>query len=99
MCTGVTLPLVPTKRRRHAVTETPVVHAALTELRQEMGTDTVDLPELVVLGAQEKLARLRAGDAAVTAARRALAGRIRERRLPVDLSAGEEVRASGWARP
>lgn len=98
MCTGVTLTAVPTARRRHALTETPPVHAALEELRAEVGSDRIDLPELVVLGAREKLARLRAQDAVVAAGRGRLAVRIRERRVPVDPAAAEEVRSTGWAR-
>lgn len=90
---------VPTTRRRHALSETPAVHAALEELRTELGSDRVDLPELVVLGVEEKPARLRAGDAARIAGRRRLAARIRERRVLVDPGAAEEVRATGWARP
>jgi hypothetical protein len=52
---------VPTKCRRHAITETREVKAALDELRREQGHDHVDLAELVVLGAEEKLARVRSG--------------------------------------
>ncbi len=90
--------LVPTNRRRHAITETPPVQAALDELRRELGTDRVELGELVVLGAGAKLTALgsqREGDAAL---RRRLAARVRSRDLPVDRKAADEVRASGWAR-
>lgn len=90
---------MPTKRRRHALTETSQVHAALEELRQELGLDHVDLPELVVLGAREKLARLRADKAEPAAVRRRLARRVRERHIPVDVAAADEVRATGWAQP
>jgi hypothetical protein len=45
---------VPTKRRRHAITETPPVQAALDELRRALGDDRVEMGELVILGAQEK---------------------------------------------
>jgi hypothetical protein len=41
---------MPTKRRRHAITETPAVAAALDDLRAEPGPDRVELGELVVLG-------------------------------------------------
>ncbi|CAN5314145.1 hypothetical protein BH20ACT3_BH20ACT3_14330 [soil metagenome] len=37
---------------RHRQLQTPHVHAALEELRQELGLDQVDLAELVVLGAR-----------------------------------------------
>jgi len=88
---------MPTKRRRHAITETPPVQAALDELRRELGKDDLELAELVILGAREKLERLRAGDERV-ALRRQLADRIRTREVPVDSRAAEEVRRSGWAR-
>jgi hypothetical protein len=89
---------MPTRRRRHAITETPPVQAALDELRQELGNDRVELGELVVLGAQEKLARLRAQHDDIAARRRSLAERIRRREIPADQAAAEEVRRSGWAR-
>lgn len=89
---------MPTKRRRHAVTETPPVQKALDELRRELGSDRVQLSELVVLGAQEKLARLRAEDARAVELRQDLAARIRARDLPVSSEAADEVRRSGWAR-
>lgn len=54
---------MPTKHRRHAITETPEVRAILDELRLVQGDDHLDLAELVVLGAQEKLVRLRSGSA------------------------------------
>jgi hypothetical protein len=89
---------MPTKRRRHAITETPPVQAALDELRSELGTDRVELGDLVVLGAGAKLAAIRAehdGDAAL---RRRLADRVRSRALPVDADAADRVRRTGWAR-
>jgi hypothetical protein len=89
---------VPTKRRRHAITETPPVEAALDELRQELGDAPLNLGELVVLGAREKLHRLRLTDARTAALRRSLADRIRAGNVPVDLEAAEEVRRTGWAR-
>ncbi|MGC1853076.1 MAG: hypothetical protein WA687_11620 [Solirubrobacterales bacterium] len=89
---------MPTKRRRHAITETPPVQAALDELRAALGQDRVELGELVVLGADAKLAALRAEREGETVLRRRLADRVRSRELPVSLEAAEEVRASGWAR-
>ena len=89
---------VPTKRRRHAITETPPVEAALDELRRELGADQVELSELVVLGAAAKLAAIHAerdGDARL---RRRLANRVRARDLPVDADAAEFARRTGWAR-
>jgi hypothetical protein len=89
---------MPTKRPRHAITETPPVQAALDELRQELGDTPVNLGELVVLGAREKLHRLRLTDARTTVLRRSLADRVRAGNVPGDLEAAEEVRRTGWAR-
>lgn len=89
---------MPTNRRRHAITETAPVQAALDELRRELGRDQVELAELVILGANEKVARLRSGRGVQQALRERLAERIRTRRLPVDPKAAEEVRQTGWTR-
>jgi hypothetical protein len=90
---------VPTRRRRHAITETPPVQAALDELRQALGSERVEMGELVILGAQEKLARVRAEQGDAAALRQRLADRVRRREIPVDRAAADEVRRSGWARP
>ncbi len=63
---------VPTKRRRHAITETPPVQEALDELREELGDEQLQLSELVILGAREKLALLRAGRRTSTSVANAL---------------------------
>jgi hypothetical protein len=89
---------VPT-RRRHAITETPPVEAALDELREALGEDRVEMGELVILGAQEKLARLRAERDDTAALRRRLGDRVRRRDIPADPGAADEVRRAGWARP
>lgn len=89
---------MPTKRRRHAITETAPVQAALDELRGELGSDRIELGELVVLGAGAKLAELRAEREGGAALRRRLADRVRSREVPVSRAAAEEVRATGWAR-
>lgn len=89
---------MPTKRRRHAITETPPVEAALEELRRELGTERVELAELVVLGAAAKLASIRAERDADAGLRRRLADRIRSRSLPVDVGAAELARRTGWTR-
>ena len=70
---------MPTKRRRHAITETPRVQAALDELRQELGAQGVELGELVVLGAGVKLEAIRSERTGEAAARRRLADRVRSR--------------------
>jgi len=90
--------VVPTTRRRHAVTETPQVQRALDALRQELGEDRVELSELVILGADAKLARLRAEREETSRLRHRLADRIRGREIPADRVAADEVRRSGWAR-
>jgi hypothetical protein len=89
---------VPTKRRRHAITETAAVQAALDELRDELGNDRVALGELVVLGAQAKLARLRVQREDQSIVRHRLAERVRAGELPVDQDAAEEVRRTGFSR-
>ena len=90
--------IMPTNRRRHALTETAQVQAALDELRRELGGDRFDLAELVVLGAHEKLERLRSSRGEQHRLRQRLAERVRTRQLPVDPDAAEDVRRNGWAR-
>jgi hypothetical protein len=90
---------MPTKRRRHAITETPPVQAALDELRTELGSEQMNLGELVILGAREKLVQLRATDVRRATLRRLLADRVRAGAVPVDPIAADEVKRTGWARP
>lgn len=89
---------MPTKHRRRAITETPSVRAALEKLQNELGSERIELGELVMLGADAKLAALRAERKGGEALRRRLGDRVRSRQLPVSRDAAEEVRASGWAR-
>ncbi|MDX6588768.1 MAG: hypothetical protein QOI84_42 [Solirubrobacterales bacterium] len=89
---------MPTSRPRHAITETPPVQAALDELRRELGGGRVPLGELVILGANAKVAELRAERDDKATRRRRIAERIRSGESPVDLEAAEEVRRTGWAR-
>ena len=89
---------IPTQRRRHAITETPPVQEALDRLRAQIGEDNVKLPELVILGAESKLAQVRAEDDARRERRHRLAARVRARTLELDPDAADEVRRSGWAR-
>jgi hypothetical protein len=89
---------MPTKRRRHAITETPRVEAALNELRQELGEESIELGELVVLGAAVKLDKIRSERDGHAAKRRSLADRVRSRASGADVEAADEVRSSGWAR-
>ena len=67
-------------------------------MRQALGDDRVEMGELVILGAREKLARVRAETEDVAALRRRLADRIRRRDIPADRAAADEVRRRGWAR-
>ena len=98
--TGATLIPMPTRHRRHAITETPPVQAALNELRGELGDATrIEFGELVILGANQKVAQLRAAREDTTARRRQLAERVRRRDVPVDRAAADAVRRAGWARP
>jgi hypothetical protein len=97
--TGATLVRVPTQHRRHAITETPPVKAALDELREQLGDARIEFGELVILGARQKVAQLRAARDDTASRRRALAERIRRRDIPVDRAAADEVRRAGWARP
>jgi hypothetical protein len=90
---------MPTKHRRHAVTETPSVKAALDELRDELGEARLELGELVILGAHQKLAQLRAEREGMAARRRQLADRIRRRDIAANRAAADEARRAGWARP
>lgn len=90
---------MPTKRRRHAITETPRVRDALDELRRELGGDSVELGELVILGADAKLGALRRERDGRAARRRRLADRVRSRSVGAEVTVADEVRSSGWARP
>lgn len=74
------------------------MQAALDELRGELRGGRIELGELVILGAHQKLAELRQDRDDVAARRRALADQVRGRRLPVDRAAADEVRRGGWAR-
>jgi hypothetical protein len=90
---------MPTRHRRYAVTETPPVKAALDELREQLGDTRIDFGELVILGARQKVAELRAERDGTAIRRRRLADRIRRREIVVDRAAAEQVRRAGWARP
>lgn len=82
-----------TKLPRHSVTETPPVRDALDALRATNGGERIDFGELVTLGAEAKLARLR-GER--VAARAWLAAGIIAGALPaVDFDAAAEVKTVG----
>lgn len=87
---------MPTTRKRHSITETDRVERALNRLREERVS--IDLPDLVVRGADEKLRELQ-GERADDVARAELRERFLERSLSgegIDAQALLEVRATGW---
>jgi len=89
---------MPTKLRRHTITETPQVSAALDELRRR--GEPVTLAELVIRGAQAVVEDLdrRAGEDSDPAALRArLAERLRTGD-GLDLGAALDARDRGWTR-
>ncbi len=90
---------MPTKRRRHTITEVGDVEEALERVRAIDGEP--DIRELVVLGADAALRRAeeRTGD---EERRKALQERLIERTTTgsgIDLKAAAEVRRHGWSRP
>ncbi len=85
---------MPTKHRRHAITETPPVKEALDDLRAELGNARLQLSELVILGAKEKLDRLRSEDKGKAELRRRLANRIRNREPLGDPELADEAKRS-----
>jgi hypothetical protein len=90
---------MPTKKPRHAVTETGAVAEALAELRAQPGGADVSISDLVVVGARAVAAEKRAQRDADDAVLAALADRIRAGGPSlVDPVAADEVRRSGWAR-
>jgi hypothetical protein len=86
---------MPTRHRRHAITETPPVKAALDELREHLGDARIELGELVVLGAHQNVAQLRAERDGTASRREQVATRIRRREVLVDRDAADEVRRAG----
>jgi hypothetical protein len=87
---------MPTTRPRHSITETPPVQEALDRLRAQVGSQRVDLAELVVLGAQEKGRRLQRDSEAAREAREWLAREIREgAHDPEEVRLADEVKRLG----
>lgn len=87
---------MPTKLPRHTVTETPPVQAALDELRRETGEPRVELAELVVIGAREKVRQVRAERAGADTRLQRLADRLDRGETLTDPAAADEVRRTGW---
>ena len=89
---------MPTRRPRHTITETPPVERALRRLRALRSGAQIDFKELVILGAEEKAARLqRDGEGAQrheTLIEEFLALRADDR---IDAAAGLALHESGWA--
>jgi hypothetical protein len=86
---------MPTSHPRHTITETPVVHEALEQLRAALGRDRIDFGELTVLGARAKLRELRRESPAVLAARAWLAQEVREGVAEPDVAAADAVKHLG----
>jgi hypothetical protein len=79
------------------ITETAPVKSVLDELRGLQGGEKVDLPDLVIRGAEDKIRELRApGGEAARRAGREIAEWIRSSDRPrPDLKAAEEVKYVG----
>jgi hypothetical protein len=83
---------MPTKHKRHAITETPRVKQALDPLRTELNGKSPDLGELLVLGAEVKVARLRAKHDSGARARKQLADKLRRGELHLDPQLADEAK-------
>jgi hypothetical protein len=86
---------VPTKHKRHAITETPRVKQALDPLRAQLTGERLDLAELVVIGAETKLARVRTEQDDRAAGRKRLADMIRNGELNLDPDLADEAKRAG----
>lgn len=87
---------MPTKRRRHMITETERIKWVLDELRRIQGGEKVDFGDLVIRGAEDKIRELRASPEVARRVRDEIAEWIRSGNGPkVDLKAAEEVKYLG----
>jgi hypothetical protein len=78
------------------ITETERVKDVLDELRRIQGGEKVDLADLIVRGADDKIRELRASPEVARRAREEIAAWIRSGNGPkVDLKAAEEVKHLG----
>jgi hypothetical protein len=78
------------------ITETEPVKAVLDELRELQGGEKVELPDLVVRGAKDKIRELKAQSEPARQARDEIAEWIRSGSAPaIDLEAAEEVKHLG----
>lgn len=85
---------MPTKHRRHAITETPRVKEALDPLRAELNGERLDLAELVVIGAETKLVRLRTEADHRSQLLRALVDDLRSGKIHLDPQLADEAKRS-----
>lgn len=87
---------MPTTHPRHTITETPLVHEALDELRARLDGERIDFAELVILGARAKARHLPDNTREAREAREQLAEWIRAGSGPkVDIAAADEVKHHG----
>jgi hypothetical protein len=86
---------VPTAHPRHTITETPSVREALDELRARLDGERIDYAELVVLGARTKARQLPDDVKAAREAALRLAEMVRQRSIPVDVRAADDVKRLG----
>lgn len=78
------------------ITETEPVKAALDELRSLQGGRKIELPDLIIRGAKDKIRELRAESEPAREARQAIAEWIRSGNGPkVDVAAADEVKHLG----
>jgi hypothetical protein len=78
------------------ITETEPVKAALDELRRLQGGEKVELPDLVIRGAEEKIRELKAQGESERNAREEISDWIRSGNGPaVEVAAGEEAKRLG----
>ena len=72
-----------------------IAQEALDELRSRLGGERIDYAELVVLGARAKARQLPDDAKTARAAAQRLAGMVRDRSIPVDVRAADEVKRLG----
>lgn len=85
---------MPTKHRRHAITETPRVKEALDPLRAELNGERLNMAELVMIGAEAKLARLRSEADDRAGLLRGLVDDLRSGRIHLDPQIADEAKRS-----
>jgi hypothetical protein len=88
---------MPTTRPRFTITETEPVREALDDLRRELGDDRVEMPELVIRGARDKVRELRLTGGEARKARMRLAKSIREGEGvdPAEVAAAKDAKRAG----